>query len=103
MPPGGDPAFLIFGSFDQAKERTRKTSWHASTQTFRVFALLTFFLLDQKEPKSQERLIARPRTRSAPRTWAMILLVALAILIERIEKSSSNKTNTSFINLKLLC
>jgi len=26
MPPGGDPAFLIFGSFDQAKERTRKTN-----------------------------------------------------------------------------
>ena len=25
MPPGGDPAFLIFGSFDQAKERTKKT------------------------------------------------------------------------------
>jgi len=24
MPPGGDPAFLIFGSFDQAKERTKK-------------------------------------------------------------------------------
>jgi len=79
MPLGGDPKCLIFGSFDQAKERTRKTSWHASTQTFRVFALLTFFLLDQKEPKSQERLIARPRTRSAPRTWAMALLAALAI------------------------
>jgi hypothetical protein len=24
MPAGGDPAFLIFGSFDQAKERTRE-------------------------------------------------------------------------------
>ena len=35
--------------------------------------------LDQKEPKSQERLIARPRTRSAPRTWVMIFLAALAI------------------------
>jgi len=27
MPPGGDPAFLIFGSFDQAKERTRKSKY----------------------------------------------------------------------------
>jgi len=26
MPPGGDPAFLIFGSFDQAKERTRENN-----------------------------------------------------------------------------
>jgi len=28
MPPGGDLAFLIFGSFDQAKERTRKEQDH---------------------------------------------------------------------------
>jgi len=27
MPPGGDPAFLDFGSFVQAKERTKKTNW----------------------------------------------------------------------------
>jgi len=26
MPPRGDPAFLIFGSFDQAKERTKKNT-----------------------------------------------------------------------------
>jgi len=25
MPPGGDPKCLIFGSFDQAKERTRES------------------------------------------------------------------------------
>jgi len=38
-----------------------------------------FFLLDQKERKNQERLIARPRTRSALPAWAMILLTALAV------------------------
>jgi len=27
MPRGADPAFLIFGSFDQAKERTRKKTY----------------------------------------------------------------------------
>ncbi len=27
MPPGGDPAFLIFGSFDQTKERTKKNKF----------------------------------------------------------------------------
>jgi hypothetical protein len=41
MPPGGDSAFLIFGSFDQAKERTRikqlnemlRQAQHDKTQT----------------------------------------------------------------------
>jgi len=35
--------------------------------------------LDQKERKNQERLIARPRTRSALPAWTMILLTALAV------------------------
>ena len=33
MPPGGDPAFLIFGSFDQAKERTRKNKFEEYPST----------------------------------------------------------------------
>jgi len=71
---------LIFGSFDQAKERTREKNKAAchNTDFNRVFALSLFFFLDEKEPKNQERLIARPRTRSAPRSWAMILPAALA-------------------------
>jgi len=35
--------------------------------------------LDEKETKNQERLIARTRTRSAPRTWAHTLIAALTI------------------------
>jgi len=80
MPPGGDPKCLIFGSFDQAKKRKEKNAVRLKIQNFnRAFALCFFFFLDEKEPKNQERLIARPRTRSAQRTWAMILPATLAI------------------------
>jgi len=34
-------------------------------------------LLEQKEPKIQERLIAQPRTRSAHRAWVVTLQLAL--------------------------
>jgi hypothetical protein len=84
MPPGGDPAFLIFSI--KGKERNTSNRRFAKKTLLlqkylydRVFALLFFFLLDQKETKNQERLIARPRTRSAHRAWVVTVLAALAI------------------------
>jgi len=41
--------------------------------------LCFFFFLDEKETKNQERLIARPRTRSAPRTYAHILIADIKV------------------------
>ncbi len=80
MPRGADPNCLIFGPFDQAKERTRenKAARHNTNFLIGSSPSYLFFFLDEKEPKNQERLIALPRTRSALRTWAMTLLAALA-------------------------
>jgi len=65
MPPGGDPAFLIFGSFDQAKERTRenKAARHNTNFSIGSSPSYLFFFLDEKEPtksRTADRSSAHP-------------------------------------------
>ncbi|WP_299284408.1 hypothetical protein [uncultured Mucilaginibacter sp.] len=72
MPPGGDPAFLTFWFFCvKTKERKNraKTRYTSFKQTF-VYLYLTFFLLEQKEPKIQDKPDPSGRFVGPFRAWA---------------------------------
>jgi len=63
----------------QKNGQEKKTRQHVTTQiSIGSSPSLCSFSLMKKNQRNQERLIARPRTRSAPRSWAMILPAALA-------------------------
>ncbi|MEX8549372.1 MAG: hypothetical protein V5804_17355 [Mucilaginibacter sp.] len=46
--------------------------------------MYSFFSLDGKEPKDQERLIARPRTRSALPAWVQTCRFGMPAVILRL-------------------